>query len=54
MAPELLAHLPDVPLWVVGDKGYSSNDFREMIWNEGSRPAIPTKSNEAAVSRNDP
>jgi transposase len=50
MAPDLLNRLPDVPLWVVGDKGYSSNGFREMIWNTGSRPAIPAKSNETAVS----
>lgn len=50
MAPELLAQLPDVPLWLVGDKGYSSNDLRAMIWNRGSRPAIPTKNNEAAIS----
>lgn len=48
MAPDLLSRLPDVPRWVVGDKGYSSSDFREMIWNGGSRPAIPTRSNEAS------
>ena len=50
MAPALLDRLPNVPLWVVGDRGYSSNRFREMVWNQGGRPAIPTKSNEAAVA----
>lgn len=50
MAPGLLARMPDVPLWVVGDKGYSSNELRETINNKGSRAAIPTRSNEAAVA----
>jgi transposase len=50
MAPDLLARLPSTALWIVGDKGYSSHEFREMIWRQGSRPAIPTKSNEAAVA----
>ena len=39
-----------MPLWVVGDRGYSSHAFRELIWGGGSRPAIPTRSNEAAVA----
>jgi transposase len=46
----LLARLPDVPIWVVADKGYSSHDFREHIWDLGARPAIPPKSNEAPVA----
>jgi transposase len=50
MAPELLARMSDVPLWVVGDRGYSSNELRETINNKGSRAAIPTRSNEAAVA----
>lgn len=50
MAPGLLARMPDVPLWVVGDKGYSSNELRETISNRGGRAAIPTKSNEATVA----
>jgi hypothetical protein len=29
MAPALLDHLPKVPLWVVGDRGYSSSTFRD-------------------------
>ena len=35
MAPELLDCLPDVPGWVVGDRGYASNAFRQRIWNMG-------------------
>lgn len=50
ITPGLLARMPDVPLWVVGDKGYSSNEPRETINNKGSRAAIPTRSNEAAVA----
>ncbi len=50
LAPALLDSLPDVPLWVVGDRGYSSHDFRERIWRRGSRPAIPPKRNEEAVA----
>jgi transposase len=42
--------MPDVPLWVVGDKGYSSNELRETLNNKGSRVAIATRSNEAAVA----
>jgi transposase len=50
LAPALLDRLPRVPLWVVGDRGYSSNRFRELVWTSGARPAIPTRSNEAAVA----
>jgi transposase len=49
-APRLLDHLPDVPLWIIGDRGYSSHEFRDRIWRSGSRPVIPTKSNEEAVA----
>ena len=28
----LLNRLPGVPKWVVGDRSYSSNVFREHIW----------------------
>lgn len=49
MVGALLDRLPGVPLWVVGDKGYSANALRERIWRMGSRPAIPHKSNEAPV-----
>jgi transposase len=50
LAPGLLDRLPRVPLWVVGDRGYSSNSFRELVWSKGARPAIPTRRNEAAVA----
>ena len=50
LAPGLLDRLPRVPLWVVGDRGYSSHAFRELIRSSGARPAIPTRSNEAAVA----
>ena len=42
--------MPDVPRWVVADRGYSSHAFRQHIWNTGARPAIPTKRNEAPVA----
>ena len=38
------------PLWVVGDRGYSSHAFRQLIWDAGARPAIPTKGREAVVA----
>jgi transposase len=50
LAPGLLGRLPRVPLWVVGDRGYSSDAFRELVWSSGARPAIPTRRNEAAVA----
>ena len=49
-AAALLDPLPGVPGWVVADRGYSSHDFREHIWNPGARPAIPPKRNEAPVA----
>ena len=49
MAPALLSMLPDSPLWLVADRGYSSDAIRERVWDMGARPAIPTKRNEAAV-----
>ena len=33
--------------------GYTSHTFREHIWSVGARPAIPAKSNEAAVACSD-
>jgi transposase len=50
LAPALLGRLPRVPLWVVGDRGYSSGGFRDLIWDSGARPAIPTRCNEAPVA----
>jgi transposase len=50
MAPVLLSFLTTLALWIVADRGYSSHAFRMLIWSLGSRPAIPTKRNEAAVA----
>ena len=49
LASELVDCLPDVPGWVVGDKGYASHAFRQFIVI-GARPATPAKSNEAPVA----
>ncbi len=49
-AVPLLQQLPDVPHWVVADRGYSSHAFRQHIWNLGARPAIPARQNEAPVA----
>src|SRR3954467_2466938 len=48
LAQDLVDSLPDVP--GVGDKGYASHAFRQPIWDQGARPAIPAKSNEAPVA----
>jgi transposase len=50
IAPALLTRLPDRATWIVGDRGYSSTTFRDLIWRTGSRPAIPAKRNEAPVA----
>ncbi|MGH9477533.1 MAG: IS5 family transposase [Terriglobales bacterium] len=50
VAPGLLARLPRVPKWVVGDKGYASDAFRARIWDMGARPAIPPKRTDAPVA----
>ena len=49
-AVALLDRLPDVPKWVVADRGYSSHAFRQHISDRGARPAIPPKQNEAPVA----
>ena len=50
LAPGLLASLDEPPGWVVGDRGYAAHAFRQRIWDQGARPAIPAKSNEAPVA----
>src|SRR3954469_8008496 len=50
MGPGLLDGLPDVPGWVVGDRGLASNPFRDRIWDLGARPAIPPKRTDAPVA----
>ena len=49
-AVPLLDRLPGVPKWVVGDRGYTSQRFREHIWDMGARPAIPHQRYEAPVA----
>ena len=49
-AVPLLDRLPQVPRWVVADRGYSSHAFREHVRDLGARPAIPTRRNEAPVA----
>jgi hypothetical protein len=49
-ATPLLAALPDVPKWAVGNRGYTSHRFREHIWNMGARPEIPQQRQEARVA----
>lgn len=50
LAPGLLGCLPDVPGWVVGDRGLASDAFRERIRDSGARPAIPPKRTDAPVA----
>ena len=50
LAPGLLGRLPRAPLWVVGDRGYSSHEPPELVRACGARPAIPTRRNEAPVA----
>ncbi|MFC7555394.1 IS5 family transposase [Pseudoroseomonas wenyumeiae] len=51
LAPGLLDSLPaEVPGWIIGDRGYASDAFRERIWAMGARPAIPPKRTDAPVA----
>ena len=45
----LLDSPPGVPLWMMADCGYTSHAFHEHIRSLGSKPAIPSKPNEAQV-----
>jgi transposase len=49
-AGKLLEFLPGTPVWTVADRGYSAHDLRMAIRDLGSKPAIPTRRNEAAVA----
>ncbi len=49
-AVALLDRLLGVPKWVVGDRGYTSYEFRRHIWGMGARPAIPPQRHEAPVA----
>jgi transposase len=50
LAPLLLTLLTLIPLWIVADRGYASQAFRDAIWSLGARPAIPPKCNQAPVA----
>ena len=50
MAPPLINRLARAPLWIVGDRGYSSGALRALIWAKGARSAIPTKRNEETLA----
>jgi transposase len=52
-AGKLLAFLPGTPVWMVADHSYSSHDLQMAIRNLGSKPAIPTRRNEAKVTCRD-
>ncbi len=49
LAPLLLAVLSVIPAWIVADRGYASHALRDLIWNLGARPAIPSKRNKEQV-----
>ena len=46
----MLDQLPDVPKWVVADRGYSSGGFRQHIEEAGAKSAIPAQRHEAPVT----
>lgn len=52
-AVSLLDSLPDVPTWVVADRGDTSRAFREHVRSLAARPAIPPQRHEAPVARPD-
>lgn len=39
----MLDRLPREPLWVVSDKGYASNAFREHVWAYGGSTSDPAQ-----------
>ena len=49
MVHALLCRLPEVPTWVVADRGYTSHILRAHIWNAEARPSIPPRRHEAPV-----
>ena len=50
LAPALLRCMTQIPRWVVGDRAYASQGFRQPIWDLGARPAIPSKRNEEQLA----
>src|SRR5947208_9057925 len=49
-AVPLLERLPEVPKWVVADRGLTSHAFPEPVASRGARPAIPSKRNAEEVA----
>jgi hypothetical protein len=47
LAQDLVDCPPDVP--GVGDKAYAAPAFRQLIRDQGARPVVPARSNEASV-----
>ena len=45
----MLDGLPDAPGWVVADRGFASERFRQGMRDRGSAPAIPPKRGDAPV-----
>jgi transposase len=50
MACAQLSRLAETPSWVAADRRYTSHAFREHIWSQGSRPAIPPQRPDAPVA----
>src|SRR5690349_7931034 len=50
LAPGLLNCLAEVPGWIVADRGYACDAFRERIGNRDARPAIPPKPTDAPLA----
>ena len=44
---------PDVPGWIIGDRGYASDAFRARIGGMGARPAVPPRRTDAPAARPD-
>jgi len=49
LAAGLLGCLPDGPGWMVGNRSYASDRFRDLIWTMPARPAIPPQRTDAPV-----
>jgi hypothetical protein len=51
LAPGLFDRLPRVPLWVVGDRGYSSHELRERVWSAGAGPPVRGRRSRPGATR---
>ena len=52
MARALLSTLPDVD-WILGDRGYDADWFREALKDKGIRPCIPGRKQRKTAIRYD-